>query len=532
MKSRPSTGLEFLLVGVLLFIGCRSMYYSPGSGEPAGSNFATTGIAGSLFSALQVDPRSEDSAGPVLAAAGDLDGDSLMDIASAWNESQPVQVHLQRRNADGDIAFQTVQLGGTTPIAKVAGLELEDMDGDGRLDVVVLVKDTGLVATCDPARDDCDVTDNGGRIEGAVEGGIVIFYNPDDPAGEPWEATLLTTSFVAGREEGASLEEGGYTSLAVGDIDGINGPDIVVALNSAEGDESLPLETTDGEPQLNSIDLWANPGPGLARQGEAWARANIYADLPSVGACRILDVDRDGDRDIVCTYPTAKSTNVRWLPNPLDLGDLSRVYGFWGIGALCAPIGQISAGANSIEIGDIDNDGIDDVIARSSQGQVVQWFKAPSLPPFDFIRSPWRVYTLAEFRDRQPQAVAVGDITGDGRVEVAISAEGAVAWFGTQGTLSELDQWTETLIIDDAPPDSGVGTSPAASTNGLGGLLQFLTDPQQQAQAESTSTLVSSLLIVDIDGDGMSDIVGTLDRSDGSGLTNDALVLFQNQRTP
>ena len=526
MNSRSNTGCGFLLAGILLFLGCQSMYYTPTGDAPAGSDFATTGVAGSTFRAIQVDPRSEDSAGPVFAAAGDLDGDSLMDLASAWNESQPVQIHLQRRDPNGNIAFHTVPLGGTTPIALVAGLELADMDGDGRLDVVVLIKDTGLVATCDPARDDCDVTENGGRLEGAIEGGIVIFYNPDDPAGEPWEATPLTTSFLAGRDEGKSLEEGGYTSIAVGDLDGINGPDIVVALNSAEGDEALPLDATEGQPRLNSIDLWANPGPGLARQGEAWARSYVYADLPEVGACRILDVDRDGDRDVVCTYPTAKSTNIRWLPNPLDLGDLSRVYRFWGMGALCAPIGQVNTGANSIEIGDLDNDGIDDVIARSSEGQVVQWFRSPALPSFDFIRSPWTVYTLAEFRDRQPQAIAVGDLTGDGRVEVAISAEGAVAWFGTQGTLSEYDQWTETLIIDDSAPDAGTD----ADTAGIGDLLQLLTDPQQQAQEESTSTLVNSLIIQDIDGDGVSDIVGTLDRSDGSGLTNDALVLFRNRQ--
>jgi hypothetical protein len=205
------------------------------------------------------------------------------------------------------------------------------------------------------------------------------------------------------------------------------------------------------------------------------------------------------------------------------LGELNRVYELWGEHA---PIGQLSTGADSLAIGDLDTDGIDDVLARSSEGRVVQWFKAPNFPSYDLIRSPWRVYTLAEFRDRKPQAMAVGDLTGDGELEVAISAEGAVAWFGTRATLSVFDQWTETLIIDDSPPGD-------AGSNGMamGDLLQFLTDPQQQSLAESTVTLVNSLVIEDIDGDGRDDILGTLDRVDGSGLTNDALVLFRNQRS-
>ena len=526
MKSRPHTGFGFLLLGIILFLGCRSMYYDPTTDAPAGQGFASTGTVSGSFSAIQVDPRSEDSAGPVFARVGDFDGDGLKDVVSAWNQSQPIQIHLQRRNAAGDIAFETIPLGGTTPIARVAGLEVADMDADGRPDVVVLIKDTGRVAVCDPARTDCDTTQNGGVVDGAIEGGIGIFYNPGQGARVPWTATLLTTSFLAGRNDGETLEVGGYTGIAVGDIDGMNGLDIVVALNSAEGDPALPLTATDGFPQFNSIDLWPNPGAGLARNNDAWSRTMIYADRPAVGAVRILDVDRDGDNDVVCTYPKAASTNVRWLPNPLDLGDLTRVIAPWG---LHAPIGQVSAGAEALAIGDIDHDGVDDVVVRSAKGQVVQWFRSPAFPSFDFIRNPWQVYTLAEFLDREPQAIAIGDLTGDGQPEVAISAGGAVAWFGISGGQSVYDQWKETLLIDDSP-DATAGSA-STGTNGLAGLLQVLTDPQQQGQQQSTVTSVNTLLIDDIDGDGWADIIGTLDRQEGSGLTNDALIMFRNRRT-
>ena len=42
------------------------------------------------------------------------------------------------------------------------------------------------------------------------------------------------------------------------------------------------------------------------------------------------------------------------------------------------------------------------------------------------------------------------------------------------------------------------------------------------------TTSINSLVVVDLDGDGASDVVATFDRSGLSGLTNDALVWFRN----
>jgi hypothetical protein len=52
-------------------------------------------------------------------------------------------------------------------------------------------------------------------------------------------------------------------------------------------------------------------------------------------------------------------------------------------------------------------------------------------------------------------------------------------------------------------------------------------DPATQTLEES-GTFVNALLIVDLDGDGDNDIVGTIDRNELSGLTADALVWFRN----
>ena len=45
-------------------------------------------------------------------------------------------------------------------------------------------------------------------------------------------------------------------------------------------------------------------------------------------------------------------------------------------------------------------------------------------------------------------------------------------------------------------------------------------------------TLINTILVVDLDGDGANDLVTTLDRDGLSGLSNDALAWFRNTRRP
>lgn len=496
-----------MLAGAVL-LGCQSMY---DDGSSPGSDFLNSGRTASFFEAVQVDPKAEDSAGPQFIALGDFNNDGLTDIVSGWNESQPVQIHIQRQTDQGEPFFATIPVGGTSPIAFISGLRVADFDGDGLDDIAVLVKDTGDLARCDQSRPDCDVTDNGGIIEDAVSGAIVLFFNPGDVFTEPWEDYTLAQSILAGTDEGRLPEVGGYTSMDVGEIDGQPGPDIIVAHNSPEG------QPPNVDPPPASIKLFANPGGRAARSAENWRRSLVSADLAAVGACRISDVDGDGDNDVVVTLPAAKSANVRWLPNPLSLGPIADVYKVW---PYFAPIGQVATKADVIEIGDVDGDNRDDVLVRSTEGNIVQWFKKPASPSQQFIRNPWQVYSIAEFGTRSPGAIAIGDLTGDGQANIAVAAGGAVAYFGPfAGSKDNVYEfWQENVIIDDDPGED----SPD--------LINVVTDPNAPNQ-ETTGTLINNLIIADIDGDGWSDIVATLDRNANSGLSNDAIVLFHSTRS-
>lgn len=491
---------------------------SPG-GEAPGAEVVEGEQTQSFFTAIQIDPVREDTAGPKFVIAADIDQDGLLDLISAWNESQPVQLHLQRRAADGAIWFRSITLAGTFPISIVAGVEVGQINDDGWLDIVVLVKATGEQGLCPPEIPGDDPTPLGLMV-----GQIMVYFNPADPAaivnGDNWNELTITMAREFPGLDNDSFddtatypENNGFTALAVGQVDGQLGDDIVVAFNAAM------CKTLGQDPPINTFDLYVNPGGDLAHDDANWdEKVVIDWNLPEVKDVMLVDIDQDGDLDVVGTRPNAVSANIRWYRNPLI--EQGTVDAPWDD----RPIGQLRTEADVLAMGDMDGDGYDDVIVRSTTGGLIQWFRRPGEviiePEFpgtdpnpnrtDF---PWPVFTLTEFELQSPEAIAVGDLTGDGQVDLVVAAEGAVRWFdGTTGA-SLFDEWAGAPIFNDSP--NSTGTDPAA-----GGL--DTSDPD---------THINTLLIVDLDGDGRNDIVATLDRRTLSGLTNDSLVWYRNIRT-
>jgi hypothetical protein len=162
-----------------------------------------------------------------------------------------------------------------------------------------------------------------------------------------------------------------------------------------------------------------------------------------------------------------------------------------------------------------------DVITRSTTGKLIQWLKGPGpqaiTSPLPNV--PWQVYTLAEFTERTPDAIAIGNINGDGKPELVASADGELLWFNSDFGPTLYDEWGTNLIIDEgaqsAPSSSSSSSTPAATGTST-------------PTTTSTATSIHSILIVDLDGDGKNDIVATFDRNELSGIANDALVWFRN----
>jgi len=675
----------------------------------------------SHFRAIQVDPVSEDSAGPKFIKPFDMDNDGLIDVVTAWNQSQPVQVHLQRRDPEGTVSFVAVSLGGTGPIALIGGVDVADFDQDGWLDVAVLVKATGATGVCPkPGADPpFELVDDEGEVQ--------ILFNPGSldeiTNGDAWREVRLDRSRLPGRrdkelaEARAFPEFNGYTGIAVGEIDGINGPDIVVAYNpvacefygddppvnrilflpnpggpatreeglipltataDAGPDQNVPVPapgdalargadvtltgagsfnssfggvgyfweqvggpdvemtgvttvdpkftaptsstaltfrltataggTTDFDyvnvlvgdpgnlaPEVSASDdvaiipdandpaatlvemfAFANDPDGdpvtygwtqvfgdpvdlqgtnsalasfrpTAAGGEfrfrvtvsdgtlldsalvvvttgVWAPIRMDTALARAGDVKIQDIDLDGDNDIVYTFPNLITANVSWARNPAvphdEAGPGGAQAAHHAANWQYRPVGQVDTDADVITLGDVDLDGFDDVLVRSANGRLVQWFRHPGaadlepiFPPPDVVPDrfnfPWQVYTLAEYESRAPTGIAIGDLTGDGFNEVAVGAGGVVYWYDAGVVDSVYDMWGENFVLDDT------------KANGT-------TDDPTNPDFVDDGTIIYSLTIVDIDGDGFSDIVGTLDRRVLSGLADDTLIWFRN----
>jgi len=749
--------LRLLLIPALLAIppGCETMYDHGGGGPgpaavtAAGGSNSTAAAGGgvfvpvgpdvvdvrpveeavdeegedtaSIFRAIQIDPVSEDTAGPKFVKPFDIDNDGLIDFITGWNQSQPVQIHLQRRDLDGNIRFVAATLGGTGPIALIGGVDMADFDGDGWLDAAVLVKATGGPGVCPKPGEDPPFTllDDEGEVQ--------ILFSPGNldelTDGDAWQEVRLDRSRLPGRRDKEVAEArtypefNGYTGIAAGEIDGINGPDIVVAYNpiSCEfyGDEPpinrflflpnpggfgtrdagvIPLTATAdagldqsvptppaGDPDPQGVDVtldgsgsfnsyfggvaffWEQvAGPAVALSGISTSAPTFTAPVtpavltfrltaaagdsldfdyvnvlvgavgnqpPSVssagdqtvipdaddptasviqlfafssdpdgdlltynweqvygepvvltgadtafasftppdlggelrfrvtvsdgamldsalvvvtvgvwspivmdqalaraGDVKIADVDGDGDNDILYTFPDLITSDVSWGRNPTVPHDATspsgaqaaHIAGNWQF----RPVGQVDTEADVLALGDVDLDGFDDVLVRSSVGKTVQWFRHPGaadlepiFPPPDAVPDrfnfPWQVYTMVEYDFRIPYGIAIGDLTGDGFNEVVVGAGGVVYWYDESLGTGTYDPWGENFVIDDT------------KANGA-------TDDPSDPDFLDNGTIIYGLTVVDIDGDGYGDVVGTLDRRVFSGLADDTLIWFRN----
>lgn len=486
---------------------------------------------------------------PVAVAAGDIDGDGMVDLATASRGARSLVLSFQRVAGTFD---QSRLLDDR--IGEPSDLELGDFDGDGDLDAVVVTSHFHTPAFPDEAVP---------PIEKA--GSLMIYFQSDDP--DPLRRFISERASL--KADGALLDP---TSLVTADFDGDGDLDIAVS-------EGVRMETAltifyRGENGLNGCD-----GQDGAYSYCTFAGPEIIGAPGSVeGGVTDLaagDLDGDGDLDIIGSY----LAGLVFFENR----------GAAGFQAL-DPLEVGGSRLRSVGVIDLDHDGLLDVLAIDSlqDNIVAAWqreaggFDVGRFAPDGLERpvsmlvadltlngsedllladaglnggSGGRVLVcLADVsglsgceilrrtdQKASPQHVAVADFNGDARLDVASVDEGSrdVAIY-QQDSQTALENSAQTLasLADGTRPSSftvadldGDDDLDMAVVSPFSNRLTLLMQSSNSTYSSQGLNFfdpgdetrgASQVITADLDGDGRADL------ATANVVTDNILVLFQD----
>jgi len=216
----------------------------------------------------------------------------------------------------------------------------------------------------------------------------VLGWLENDRSSSDWPMTWIDNSLTRSfNVRVADLDRDGRNDVIVSEDDTPNGG--TLHLYSYSGDPRIPKNWTDGS--ISSF----SAGEG-------------------VSVFEIVDVDDDGDLDIVTGNHQG---DVYVLENPYP--DRVRHGQEWNR----YRVSESDATVREIDIGDIDRDGdLDIVVADQSKNRVV-WFENSGITFYE----NWKRHVIDHSNDylRWCHSVELGDVDGDGDLDIAVSAAGS-----------------------------------------------------------------------------------------------------------
>jgi hypothetical protein len=332
---------------------------------------------------------------PDAVAIGDVTGDGRPDavITTGYSANPAIDFKLVvlAQTAAGSLAAPVFRdTAGTYP-NRPSSVGIGDVNGDGIADVVVGIDGTGVQVFPGLA--------GGGlgspSLTATADGRLVRLGNLDgdgrlDVAAIGWGTNTVTVlsdtgSGLAVRATYAA-QHGGWDDLEVGDVTGDGRADIVVMSGQLYAVPNLELL-----PQL--------AGGGFGGAQASSVGANILTQGIGIG-----DVTGDGIGDVVATYG-GNSPNGRMAVFP---GSPS------GLGA---PAVRTSYDIPSaVEVGDLDADGKADVVVAHSGWPAVGEYAGTTGGGLS-----GEVLSTVPGASYGPQGLAIGDLTGDGRPDIALA---------------------------------------------------------------------------------------------------------------
>ena len=357
---------------------------------------------------------------------GDFNDDGLLDITTGWEQGGAIVVYQNPGPAKAKSAWPSVTVGR---VASPEDAVFVDLDGDGNLDVVSscegrertmyvhwapakrkdYLKSNAWVTEAIPATKQKQswMFAEPAQIDG--RGGIDLFVSSKGANGSiGWLRVDPPTS--SGRAAGAlkfvKLRSAGWImTLKALDMDG-------------DGDSDLLFSDRKGDKR--GVNWLENPGGTEAASPEKWTEHVIGGKEHEVMFLSVGDLNHDGARDIVC--PTRNGEILLFEGNGTG----------WKIHSTPNPFGV--AHGKAVAIGDIDNDGRNDLFHVTNTGRNRElpgatWMSNRPDKPWS---SKWNVTDVSGSIGVKFDLVKLVDLDGDGDLD-AITCEEVdnlgVFWF-------------------------------------------------------------------------------------------------------
>jgi len=434
--------------------------------------------------------------------AMDYDRDGDVDLVGGYGSSDII---AWAENVDGfGRAWSAHTI--TTQAQDIASIALADFDEDGGIDVVGTLPVRGRVKTWpgEPPPWPGNYNDNFGKIFFTNNNGMSATTAADlDDDGDIDIAFANKTAneirWLENRDGQANnwlehvltSEATNVSALAAGDFDRDGDIDIAAA----------------GVSPSDALWWWS-------QEPDGWTRHDISVTNPvfNVVTIRAGDIDGDGDLDIALTATAGTAGFVTLARNTDGVG------GNWTIESVSSNLFR----AHALDIGDLDDDGDNDIVASESIGAIF-WFEN-----LDATGTLWAQRNMVASNSIfQRRIVRVADMDRDGRNDVVYATEGFVNyWKRIQGStnfafpgIGFLPGWVTVAEPVDADGDGDMDVLAASSFFTQGSdhvaLLENVTTNLTQFTSKTINTTAVGIIsgwAGDLDGDGDPDLLVAADK--------------------